>query len=63
MSEENDKNEDPSPEEESVGPLAGERLAVARRAQQIPVIDIAKELHLDEYKVRFLGAKTGFGGR
>ncbi len=35
-------------------PVAGERLAEARREQQIPVIDIAKELHLDEYKVRAL---------
>jgi cytoskeleton protein RodZ len=35
-------------------PVAGERLAEARREQQIPVIEIAKELHLDEYKVRAL---------
>ena len=35
-------------------PVAGERLAKARREQQIPVIEIAKELHLDEYKVRAL---------
>ena len=36
------------------GPLAGERLAAARREQQITVLEIAKELHLDEPKVRAL---------
>ena len=36
------------------GPLGGERLAEARRAQQISVLEIAKELHLDEPKVRAL---------
>ena len=40
--------------DEASGPLAGERLAEARRDSQITVIDIAKELHLDEYKVRAL---------
>ena len=35
-------------------PACGERLAVARRAQQITVLEIAKELHLDEPKVRAL---------
>ena len=42
-----------TPEEtpESSGPLAGERLAEARREQQISVLEIAKELHLDEAKV------------
>lgn len=54
MSDENDKLEEPAPDEESHGPLAGERLAEARREQQIAVIEIAKELHLDEYKVRAL---------
>lgn len=34
--------------------LAGMRLAEARRAQDISVLDIAKELHLDETKVRAL---------
>ncbi len=34
--------------------LAGKRLAEARRAQEISVLDIAKELHLDEPKVRAL---------
>jgi cytoskeleton protein RodZ len=40
--------------EESQGPVGGERLAEARREQQISVLDIAKELHLDEPKVRAL---------
>lgn len=54
MSDENDKPEESTPNEESHGPLAGERLAEARRERQIAVIEIAKELHLDEYKVRAL---------
>ncbi len=54
MSDENDKLEESSQDDESPGPVGGERLAVARREQQIAVIDIAKELHLDEYKVRAL---------
>lgn len=33
---------------------AGERLAAARKEQQISVLEIAKELHLDEPKVRAL---------
>lgn len=36
------------------GPLGGERLAAARRAHEISASDIAKELHLDEPKVRAL---------
>lgn len=36
------------------GPLGGERLAAARRAHEISANDIAKELHLDEMKVRAL---------
>lgn len=40
--------------EETSGPLAGERLAAARRELKISVIEIAKELHLDETKVRAL---------
>ena len=39
---------------ESTGPIGGERLAEARRAQQISVQEIAKELHLDEQKIRAL---------
>jgi cytoskeleton protein RodZ len=54
MSDATDKPEDDVANEESSGPLAGERLAEARREQQIPIIEIAKELHLDEYKVRAL---------
>ena len=54
MTDEHDKAGDEPSDEESQTPLAGERLAEARRAQQIPVVDIAKELHLDEYKVRAL---------
>ena len=34
--------------------LAGQRLADARLAREIPIEDIARELHLDEYKVRAL---------
>jgi cytoskeleton protein RodZ len=47
-----------SPEENSAAeirePLCGERLAEARREQQITVLEVAKELHLDEPKVRAL---------
>jgi len=53
MTDENE-NLDESSEDASEGPIAGERLAAARRELQIPVTDIAKELHLDEYKVRAL---------
>ena len=49
---ENQKNEAPGSEPQ--GPLGGERLAEARREQQISVLEIAKELHLDEPKVRAL---------
>ena len=40
--------------EQADGPVAGERLLEARHAQQISIDEIAKELHLDEYKVRAL---------
>ena len=40
--------------DETQGPVAGERLAEARRGQKITVVEIAKELHLDEVKVRAL---------
>ncbi len=40
--------------QEAGGPRAGERLAQARREKQISVVEIAKELHLDEPKVRAL---------
>lgn len=44
----------PEDSKKSAGPLAGERLAAARREQHITVLEIAKELHLDEPKVRAL---------
>ena len=54
MSDEKDIREEPIEDEDSGGPVGGERLAEARRKLQIPVIEIAKEIHLDEYKVRAL---------
>ena len=54
MSEESDKSPAANSATESVGPLCGERLADARREQQITVLEVAKELHLDEPKVRAL---------
>jgi cytoskeleton protein RodZ len=49
-------NEGPqqTPDADASGPLGGERLAVARRAHEISASDIAKELHLDEPKIRAL---------
>ena len=49
-------NETPQqpPEGEDRGPLGGERLAAARRTHEISATDIAKELHLDELKIRAL---------
>lgn len=41
-------------EAEGEGPRCGERLAEARREQQVSVAEVAKELHLDEQKVRAL---------
>jgi len=41
-------------ESAEAGPRGGERLREAREAQQIALLEIAKELHLDEYKVRAL---------
>lgn len=38
----------------SNGPVAGERLAAARRDRELTVEEVAKELHLDEFKVRAL---------
>lgn len=40
--------------DESSGPLAGQRLAIARRENDISISEIAKELHLDESKVQAL---------
>ena len=56
MTDEPDKTEDEAPEPDSSGPMAGQRLAEARRALQISLHEIAKELHLDEAKVRALEA-------
>lgn len=39
---------------ETAGPLAGERLAAAREERNITILEVAKELHLDEPKVRAL---------
>lgn len=39
---------------EPSGPVCGERLAEARRSRGISILEIAKELHLDEPKVRAL---------
>lgn len=41
-------------DEEAAGPVGGERLRAARRENDISIGDIAKELHLDEPKVRAL---------
>ena len=55
MSDASDKTEEETAGgEESQEPIGGERLAEARLEQQISVSDIAKELHLDEPKVRAL---------
>ncbi len=57
MNEETDKPEEEAPEaepQEPHGPRGGERLAEARRERQISVLEVAKELHLDEPKVRAL---------
>ena len=49
----NENKQQPT-EAEGSGPLGGERLAAARRAHEISATDIAKELHLDELKIRAL---------
>jgi len=54
MTDETDNPEQDAPEAEPQGPRGGERLAEARRERQISVLEIAKELHLDEPKVRAL---------
>jgi cytoskeleton protein RodZ len=54
MTEEGDTPEIESQPEAQAGPVGGERLAEARRARQISVLEVAKELHLDEPKVRAL---------
>lgn len=54
MSDEQDKPVQDQEAAEPQGPRGGELLAEARREQQISVLDIAKELHIDEPKVRAL---------
>ena len=54
MSEDQDEPVNEQSDAESQSPLCGERLAEARREQQISVLEVAKELHLDEPKVRAL---------
>jgi cytoskeleton protein RodZ len=54
MSDEQDKPVEEQAEAEPKGPRGGELLAEARRERQISVLEIAKELHLDEPKVRAL---------
>lgn len=54
MSDAKDKVDEDSAPSEPQGPLGGERLAEARRKQKISVAEVAKELHLDEPKVRAL---------
>lgn len=54
MSDDQDNPVEARSQEERAGPVGGERLAEARREQQISVLEIAKELHLDEPKVRAL---------
>ncbi len=54
MSETDEQRGAASDAEKPEGPVAGERLAEARREQQVSVLEVAKELHLDEAKVRAL---------
>ena len=54
MSDDADNTPDDTVESESIDLRCGERLAEARREQQITVLEVAKELHLDEPKVRAL---------
>ncbi|MEM6512558.1 MAG: RodZ domain-containing protein [Pseudomonadota bacterium] len=49
-------SDEEAPAEEAQGPSCGERLRDARRELQISVDEIAKELHIDEGKVRALEA-------
>ena len=54
MSEAPDQDSDNTEEQEAAGPVGGERLRAAREEQQVSILEIAKELHLDEHKVRAL---------
>lgn len=48
------EEQQPSADEPASGPVAGERLAEARRLKKISLPDIARELHIDEAKVQAL---------
>jgi cytoskeleton protein RodZ len=54
MSEDQDQAAEEATASEPEGPFGGERLAEARRERQISILEVAKELHLDEPKVRAL---------
>ncbi|HNP37267.1 MAG TPA: DUF4115 domain-containing protein [Woeseiaceae bacterium] len=54
MTEKGDDKDVPEQEKVVSTPLAGERLAAIRREKKISVLEVAKELHLDEPKVRAL---------
>jgi cytoskeleton protein RodZ len=54
MTEDKEKPDDDAPEARAEGPEGGERLAEARREKQISVLEIAKELHVEEAKIRAL---------
>lgn len=54
MSDEQDKPDEEKSDAEPEETRGGERLAEARRELQISVLEVAKELHLDEPKVRAL---------
>jgi cytoskeleton protein RodZ len=54
MTDEQDNDAQPSGDEAPLGPQCGERLAEARLAQDISVLDVAKELHIGEDKVTAL---------
>lgn len=54
MTDEKDKPDAETPETEAEGLVGGERLAEARRAKQISALEIAKELHVEEAKIRAL---------
>jgi cytoskeleton protein RodZ len=54
MTDDKDRPDAELPEAEAADPVGGERLAEARRAKQISVLEIAKELHVEEAKIRAL---------
>jgi len=54
MTDDTERPDEDTPEATAEGPRGGERLAEARRAKQISVLEIAKELHVEESKIRAL---------